>query len=289
MEGKPLYEYARENIPLPRPIPVRKVTVKVEFLDFTPASKTGEDGGHTYSWPPQRLNEEEKGVFRRLTEMVHSQASTSHTTEPPMPEIGEERPEVSAKTGLRPATFHIRMTVSGGTYVRSIVNDIGLALGCGAHVVMLRRTRQGRFVLRSNNKSPSEPVQSEETAANSSSANGTVVTGDEEQATNTPVHQEQGQGDSAMDASQPDAECIPWSVWEKAIQEREDMLKKESLDKEEMLASGQSAEEVRKAFSEGALRKRRMARPEADWEKEVLKRFVSVSVPVSGGHGQYDE
>jgi tRNA pseudouridine55 synthase len=39
------------------------------------------------------------------------------------------------------------MTVSSGTYVRSIVHDIGLALGCGAHVVTLTRTRQGQFTL----------------------------------------------------------------------------------------------------------------------------------------------
>lgn len=39
------------------------------------------------------------------------------------------------------------MTVSSGTYIRSIVHDIGLALGSAAHVVKLTRTRQGEFVL----------------------------------------------------------------------------------------------------------------------------------------------
>ncbi len=37
---------------------------------------------------------------------------------------------------------------SSGTYVRSLANDLGLALGCGAHLVGLRRTKSGRFTLR---------------------------------------------------------------------------------------------------------------------------------------------
>lgn len=39
------------------------------------------------------------------------------------------------------------MTVSSGTYVRSIIHDIGIALGSSAHVVKLTRTRQGEFTL----------------------------------------------------------------------------------------------------------------------------------------------
>jgi tRNA pseudouridine55 synthase len=37
---------------------------------------------------------------------------------------------------------------SSGTYVRSLANDLGVALGCGAHLVGLRRTKSGRFTLR---------------------------------------------------------------------------------------------------------------------------------------------
>ncbi len=37
---------------------------------------------------------------------------------------------------------------SSGTYVRSLAHDIGRALGCGAHLVGLRRTQSGRFTLR---------------------------------------------------------------------------------------------------------------------------------------------
>lgn len=39
----------------------------------------------------------------------------------------------------------LRVTCSKGTYVRSLAHDIGEALGCGAHLSTLRRTRCGRF------------------------------------------------------------------------------------------------------------------------------------------------
>jgi len=43
----------------------------------------------------------------------------------------------------------LRLTVrcSGGTYVRSIAHDLGTALGCGAHLQELRRTRSGDFAI----------------------------------------------------------------------------------------------------------------------------------------------
>lgn len=35
--------------------------------------------------------------------------------------------------------------VSAGTYIRSLAHDLGQALGCGAHLTQLRRTRAGEF------------------------------------------------------------------------------------------------------------------------------------------------
>lgn len=37
---------------------------------------------------------------------------------------------------------------SSGTYVRSLAHDLGETLGCGAHLIGLRRTKSGRFSLR---------------------------------------------------------------------------------------------------------------------------------------------
>ncbi len=46
-----------------------------------------------------------------------------------------------------PPRFELRMVCSKGTYVRSVVRDIGQALGCGATLSALRRTRSGAFDL----------------------------------------------------------------------------------------------------------------------------------------------
>lgn len=39
----------------------------------------------------------------------------------------------------------VRIICSGGTYVRSLAHDLGQAVGCGAHLSALRRTRIGKF------------------------------------------------------------------------------------------------------------------------------------------------
>ena len=48
-------------------------------------------------------------------------------------------------TALPDVTF--RVTCSKGTYVRTLAEDIGAALGCGAHLVALRRTGVGALTL----------------------------------------------------------------------------------------------------------------------------------------------
>ena len=56
---------------------------------------------------------------------------------------------------------------SKGTYIRSLVEDIGNALGCGAHVSMLRRFKAGHFVLDSSVKmSKIEQMADEFTSGN---------------------------------------------------------------------------------------------------------------------------
>ena len=44
-------------------------------------------------------------------------------------------------------TIRITATVSKGTYIRTLGEDIGEALGCGAHLSSLRRTATGHFDL----------------------------------------------------------------------------------------------------------------------------------------------
>ncbi|MBM3180056.1 MAG: tRNA pseudouridine(55) synthase TruB [Chloroflexi bacterium] len=47
-----------------------------------------------------------------------------------------------------PPEVVIDVHCSSGTYVRSLANDLGIKLGCGAYLVGLRRTKSGRFSLR---------------------------------------------------------------------------------------------------------------------------------------------
>jgi tRNA pseudouridine55 synthase len=45
------------------------------------------------------------------------------------------------------ASASVRIACSKGTYVRTLAEDVGAALGCGAHLAALRRTRVGRMTL----------------------------------------------------------------------------------------------------------------------------------------------
>jgi len=62
----------------------------------------------------------------------------------------EEREAIVHALILREFSFPLatlEIECGRGTYIRSLCSDIGRALGCGAHLVGLRRTRSGRFAL----------------------------------------------------------------------------------------------------------------------------------------------
>ena len=63
-----------------------------------------------------------------------------------------------------PPEVVIDVHCSSGTYVRSLANDVGTALGCGAYLVGLRRTKSGRFTLR--DATPLRKLQEAFTAGN---------------------------------------------------------------------------------------------------------------------------
>ncbi|EAU88512.1 pseudouridylate synthase 4 [Coprinopsis cinerea okayama7 len=127
MDGKPLYEYARKGIPLPRPIEPRKVTIhSLELVEWK-----GKE--HTYRWPEKTFSEDDKRAMETALKSVD--ASVEIKDDPDLPSEQEA-----------PTAFVLKMRVSGGTYVRSIVHDLAHAVGSAGHVVTLSRTRQGRFV-----------------------------------------------------------------------------------------------------------------------------------------------
>jgi tRNA pseudouridine55 synthase len=55
-----------------------------------------------------------------------------------------------------PPRFDARVRCSSGTYVRSLVSDVGERLGCGAHLAALRRTAIGPFLVTSA-RAPDDP------------------------------------------------------------------------------------------------------------------------------------
>ncbi|PLW45752.1 hypothetical protein PCANC_08045 [Puccinia coronata f. sp. avenae] len=170
MDGKPLYEYARNNIPLPRPIEARRCeVVKIEMVEWKEA------GEHSYKWPTEMISEEESKIFQRAetlvkqTGVVKSEEPSPEKEENPPKKIklqdqhdGPEDPQlptsnpseaqettntVSMDDNGKSPVFTLEMTVSSGTYVRTIVHDIGQAISSAATVVSLIRTRQGDFCL----------------------------------------------------------------------------------------------------------------------------------------------
>lgn len=50
--------------------------------------------------------------------------------------------------GLWTLDFGLTVACSAGTYIRTLAEDIGRAVGAGAHLAELRRTRAGKFVLK---------------------------------------------------------------------------------------------------------------------------------------------
>lgn len=244
MDGKPLYEYARENKPLPRAIEPRAVTVSELVLEeFTPAQVVPGDGGHTYETPTKHLSEDEVQTYRKLTELTkQAVAHDSEESAPKIPDLPvEEKNETDHTAVVKPPTFKLRMTVSSGTYVRSIVHDVGLAIGSAAHVVKLTRTRQGQFTLDPTSETP----------------------------TNDPgcfVYDESGP--DRFDFGERKGGVVPWDVFDRAIKQRKADLDKEKLD-EEMIANGQMDEEEMEAS-----KPRNGKWQPKEWEREFYARFV---------------
>jgi len=71
-------------------------------------------------------------------------AGTAVAPRPKAVAVTAKRVEVLTFDG---ETLRLEMQVTAGFYVRSLAHDLGDALGCGAHLSALRRTRSGEFGL----------------------------------------------------------------------------------------------------------------------------------------------
>lgn len=158
MDGKRLYDYARQGMPLPKDIPSRKVTISELLL-------VSFEKQHAYIEPMEAPAELLAGIPEPSKGAEVKQATSSSNpdkTEPAKLKKSDSAPP--AKGATKDSTKYtppvntnttpsaapiiiIRTTVSSGTYIRSLVHDIGLAVGSAAHMVKLVRTRQGEFAL----------------------------------------------------------------------------------------------------------------------------------------------
>jgi tRNA pseudouridine55 synthase len=76
-------------------------------------------------------------------ERLHKLARAGTEVERPVRRVRVERFEVGE--GAEPGTYTLEVRCSSGTYVRVLAADLGAALGGGAHLRRLRRTRVGSF------------------------------------------------------------------------------------------------------------------------------------------------
>ncbi|KAJ1026930.1 hypothetical protein NDA16_002223 [Ustilago loliicola] len=157
IDGKRLFEYARENLPLPRPIEPRKVTIhELCLVDWL------ESGKHSFREPEREVPEEDKALLGRVLDMAGRKEGQTDTVKqddkqqqeaqpttwkrlPTSKDVPTQTEEKGTEGAAGPPAFVLEMTVSSGTYVRSIVHDLAIAAGSAAHVQTLTRTRQGEW------------------------------------------------------------------------------------------------------------------------------------------------
>ncbi|CDF87667.1 BN860_11738g1_1 [Zygosaccharomyces bailii CLIB 213] len=159
MDGKPLHEYAREGKPLPRAIKPREVTIY--DLQVMPDSLTRE---HNYSL--LRPSGEALETLKKLnTSMLDDTlyfskeycekqgwSSEEARVEQAKPLSKQEVHDVDSESDTyRAPLLHFRAKVSSGTYIRSLISDIGKAMMSSCYMVKLVRIQQKDWSLENKN------------------------------------------------------------------------------------------------------------------------------------------
>ncbi|KAJ2744653.1 pseudouridine synthase pus4 [Coemansia sp. BCRC 34301] len=132
LDGKRLYEYAREGERVPVEIKTRKVTVRDVKLLYYENHQATERLGKQIVLPPAL------GDY-----YVSGQYEWRGTTDGPV--VGQPLLPF-ANQPLAP-TFQLLIDSGGGVYVRSLIHDLGEAVGSAATMISLVRTSQGHLRL----------------------------------------------------------------------------------------------------------------------------------------------
>lgn len=130
MNGKPLYEYARSGEGLPKEIQPREC-----YIDKFDIKGDGLEWEHEYEMPKLDATDKEK-EYASILDKMHLEENV-------------DKKEEDEKDDKNPI-LEIEFTVSSGTYIRSLIHDLGLALGTTAHMVSLTRLQQGEWIVGKN-------------------------------------------------------------------------------------------------------------------------------------------
>ncbi|KAG0319461.1 hypothetical protein BGZ99_005101 [Dissophora globulifera] len=147
MDGKRLYDYAREGLPLPRDIPSRKVHIyEIELLSFPDSSTVPDPRLRQYGFSTNNTSNNTD------TDSVASATTlpTSSTGFIPkrMIDTSETNPDhVLIPTSPVGLIFHMRVHCSSGTYIRTLIADIAARLGTVGLMTDLLRVEQSGFKL----------------------------------------------------------------------------------------------------------------------------------------------
>jgi tRNA pseudouridine55 synthase len=104
---------------------------------------------------PEQIHEAAKQLTGEIMQVppIHSAIKKDGKRSYDLARAGKEvilnaRPVIISEfeiTSISLPEVHFRVVCSTGTYIRSLANDIGAILGCGAYLQELRRTRIGNF------------------------------------------------------------------------------------------------------------------------------------------------
>lgn len=154
MNGKPLYEYVRKNLPLPRAIKPRNI--KIDAYEVTSPLVINDPEDISLAKSMQFASDEERALLAECNEKIMEYISESPDLDTSKLTSLLTSIDFEKKTIDNVASIKIRFDVSSGTYIRSIVHDLGKALGTAATMTMLKRTKQDTFELGKNVLSCSE-------------------------------------------------------------------------------------------------------------------------------------
>ncbi|KAI3404897.2 PUS4 [Candida oxycetoniae] len=146
VNGKPLYEYAREGLPLPKQIKVRDVKVNsIQVIDDDLLSTN-----HEFVKLESELDENGVPKEHALKNNPTLNDSPLYFADKdavvPKPRLLPEGESLPQKLPL----LHLIADVSSGTYIRSLISDIGRAMQSSAYMVELIRTKQSEWELDKN-------------------------------------------------------------------------------------------------------------------------------------------